>query len=639
LLASLVLLLFLTRGAVAGGSLLGLTVLMLLLNVGLLAEGRAGRAPELAVVGGLVSWAVLAFWWRAVPLADHRFGALLSLALLALLLTAGGLVLLPLLRQRVAAAPGEIEASLPEGATWLGLGGHAFLLYLAARPALSLPPGPLLAVLFVLDLALIVAALSARQGWLAAAALALTQVVLSVAQGVAPRSVWPPAALLAALAVGGLGVGTWLLSERLRQRGGEASRPGFLAGAFGALLLGFWVAIHGTAQSGAPGFVWILGGEAILLGTILALSARSGQLTVAVAAVVPAVVAVAVYQGWHSDPDRWRRELVLAAVLWSLFLAFPLLLGRRHRRERGPYFAAVLAGAGFFLLGRAAMLRGGLGGMIGALPVLQATLLAPLLVRLVRIEPPAERDLTRLATLAGSMLAFVTVAIPMQLDKQWITLGWALLGAALVWLHGRVPHPGLIWWAAGLEAAAFARLALNPAVLDYHPRQGPPILNWFLYTYLVAAAAMYFAAWKLGGVRPRPAWLRAALAGAGTVLLFLLLNIEIADFFSTGPTITFGFLAGRAGLSEDLAYTIGWALFAIGLLAAGLIARRRTVRLCAIVLLVATILKAFLHDTWRLGGLYRVGSLVGLAICLALVAIVLQKFVLTPGAARKGGEG
>lgn len=639
LLASLVLLLFLTRSTLAGGSLLGLTVLILLLNLGLLVEGRAGRAPEIAVVGGLVTWAVLAFWWRAVPLADHRLAALLSLTLVALLLTAGGLVLLSVLRRRVQAAPGEIEASLPEGVTLLGLGGHAFLLYLAANPALSLPPGPLLAVLIVLDLALIVAALYARQGWLAAAALAATQVVLSVAQGAAPRSGWPSVALLSALAVGGLGVGTWLLAERLRQRDGAESTPGFLAGAFGALLLGFWVAIHATAQSGAPGFGWILGGEALLLGAILAVSARSGQLTVAVAAVVPAVIAVAVYQGWHTDPDRWRRELLLAAVLWSIFLAFPLLFGRRFRRERGPFFAAILAGAGFFLLARAAMLRGGLGGMIGALPVFQAALLAPLLVRLVRIEPPAERDLTRLATLAGSILAFVTVAIPMQLDKQWITLGWALLGAALVWLYGRVPHPGLIWWAAGLEAAVFARLALNPAVLDYHPRQGPPILNWFLYTYLVAAAAMFFGAWKLGGVQVRPGWLRAALASAGTLLLFLLLNIEIADFFSTGSTITFGFLAGRAGLSEDLAYTIGWALFAIGLLVAGLVARRRAVRLCAIVLLVLTILKAFLHDTWRLGGLYRVGSLVGLAVCLALVAIVLQKFVLTPGAARKGGKG
>ena len=37
-----------------------------------------------------------------------------------------------------------------------------------------------------------------------------------------------------------------------------------------------------------------------------------------------------------------------------------------------------------------------------------------------------------------------------------------------------------------------------------------------------------------------------------------------------------------------------------------------------------------LHDLWRLGGLYRVASFVGLAICLTLVALLLQKFVLRP---------
>ena len=40
--------------------------------------------------------------------------------------------------------------------------------------------------------------------------------------------------------------------------------------------------------------------------------------------------------------------------------------------------------------------------------------------------------------------------------------------------------------------------------------------------------------------------LSTLLSAAGGVLLFLLLNIEIADFFSTGPTLTFGFLSGRA---------------------------------------------------------------------------------------------
>jgi uncharacterized membrane protein len=119
--------------------------------------------------------------------------------------------------------------------------------------------------------------------------------------------------------------------------------------------------------------------------------------------------------------------------------------------------------------------------------------------------------------------------------------------------------------------------------------------------------------------------LSALFTAGGAVLLFLLLNIEIADFYAVGPTITFNF---NANLAQDLTYTLGWAVFAIAVLVAGIIARNRAVRLASIILLVITVLKCFLHDLGRLGGLYRVASFVGLAVALALVAVVIQKFVL-----------
>lgn len=71
-------------------------------------------------------------------------------------------------------------------------------------------------------------------------------------------------------------------------------------------------------------------------------------------------------------------------------------------------------------------------------------------------------------------------------------------------------------------------------------------------------------------------------------------------------------------------------LVGVGLLTAGIVLGSHGARVAAIVLLVVTILKCLLHDLARLGGLYRVGSFVGLAVCLALVAIVLQRFVLAP---------
>jgi uncharacterized membrane protein len=183
----------------------------------------------------------------------------------------------------------------------------------------------------------------------------------------------------------------------------------------------------------------------------------------------------------------------------------------------------------------------------------------------------------------------------------------------------------------GLASAVFVRLVLNPAILEYGSRGTLPILNWYLYTYLVTAAAFLVgAAWlRRTADHLTPGLLPAStlLSGAATILLFLLLNIEIADFFAGDGPLTFTL---SAGLAQDLTHTLGWALFALALLAVGIVRELRAPRLAAIVLLTVTILKGFLHDTATLHGLYRVFSFVGLAACLALVALALQKFVLRP---------
>ncbi len=637
LFASLFLLFFLASGKTAEGNLAGLTFLLALLNLGLFLEGRAGRMPLLAVAGSILSWLVLAKWWSAVALGEHALGALAAVGGFGVLVVAGSAFLLA--RRAAGSEPGALRA-VPEQALWVGLAGHGFLLFAASRTDLSLPPWPLFAVLLLLDVAIVIAALRARRGVLLLAALAASQALLAVWGIHATAAPWPLVAVGAAIGIAALGLGALALTPRLGLAEEEV-RP-YAVAALVALFGAQAVGILAGFQPGAPPFGWLLAGALALVISELRLAARRDWEGIALLAVVPSVAAAASFGRLAPGGQVWWQELLFAAALWLPFLVDALLVGERDRRADGSHFAAILAGAGFFFVGREALLRGELGGVIGALPIVQALMLTPLLVRLAKMTSAADlragRDTGRLALVAAAILAFATVAIPMQLEKQWITLGWALLGAALAWLQRRVPHPGLVLWAVGLEVAAFARLAINPAVLGYHPRQGPPILNWFLYSYLVAAAAMFLAAWWLREKRFEGSPIQATpgLATAGTILLFLLLNVEIADFFSTGQTITFGFFGGHAGLPEDLAYTIGWAVFAVALLAAGLIGRQKSVRVCAIALLAVTVIKAFLHDTWKLGGLYRVGSLVGLAVSLALVALVLQRFVFHAGAEERG---
>ena len=319
-----------------------------------------------------------------------------------------------------------------------------------------------------------------------------------------------------------------------------------------------------------------------------------------------------------SGSGRWQGALALATALYAVFVAYPFVLNRRARDSRDPYFTAVLGSVFFFFAARSALLAGGLQAYIGIVPVAEGVVMALILRQLLRVQPAEERDLGRLAVVAAASLSFATVAIPLQLDNQWITIGWALEGAALAWLYRRVPHKGLLYAASALLAVVFVRLALNPAIFLYEPRGSMRIINWYLYTYLTCGAAMLLAAWWLSKtddrIAPRLPRTSSLLPAGAVIVLFILLNIEVADFYATGPEITFRF---GVTLAQDLTYTLCWLVFGLGLLTSGIYLHNRYARIAAVALIAVTTSKAFLYDLGSLGGLYRVGSLVGLAVSLA----------------------
>jgi uncharacterized membrane protein len=401
----------------------------------------------------------------------------------------------------------------------------------------------------------------------------------------------------------------------------------YAAGA--ALFLGELTAIIAARDGWSPPFAVIVATHVLNLSVLLALTFIERWRSVALWAMFAAGYAVGVQWQAADLAVWWPRLLSLAAALYGVFIAYPLVLGRRAQRDRDPYFAAVLASLMLFVAARASLNAGGYAWMVGALPLAESGVMAILLRQLIRIETAGERDLGRLALVAGTALAFVTVAIPLQLHRQWITIGWGLEGAALAWLFRRIRHRGLLYWSLALLGAVFVRLAMNPEILRYEPRGPMRIFNWYLYAYLVCAAAFLLAAWWLAPSHGREPGADATpsqvLAGGAVVLLFLLLNIEIADFYATGPTIMFRF---GATLSQDLTYTIGWLVFGMALLGICIYLHNRFGRVAALALIAVTTFKCFLYDLDSLEGLYRVGSFVGLAMSLALVSLALQKYVL-----------
>jgi uncharacterized membrane protein len=195
-----------------------------------------------------------------------------------------------------------------------------------------------------------------------------------------------------------------------------------------------------------------------------------------------------------------------------------------------------------------------------------------------------------------------------------------------------VPHPGLRLIGVALLVTSFVRLSLNPWIITEYGRTGTPVWNWYLYTYGIVAVCLMAAARLLKAPRNIVYDMNVPplLYSLGTVLLFLLLNIEIADYFSgPGNRLVFNF---SASFAQDMTYSLAWGLFAFALLAVGFKINNAPTRYCGLGLLVFTVAKLFLHDLWRLGGMYRIGSLIGLAVVLIVVSFIYQRFLSQPRA-------
>lgn len=337
------------------------------------------------------------------------------------------------------------------------------------------------------------------------------------------------------------------------------------------------------------------------------------------------VVVCWTWHGLNFDPARPWMGLAWNIAFLAIFAALPFVL-RVFPQSILPWAAAACSGVAFFPMVHDAIKRAFPNEVMGLVP---AAFAIPPLLSLLAVSKEPESSPTRLGKLSwfgGAALFFITLVFPIQWERHWITVGWALEGAALAWLHRRLGHRGLWFTSLGLLAAVFVRLTLNPALIHYGARGPIPIWNWHLYTYGLAALSCFAAAhWLHGSTSPWPVFRPSAcLMGLGGVLLFLLLNIEIADAFAA-PGERFAFFRLQNSLGQDMTYSIGWAMFALALMVLGLRFRARPARLAGIGLLLLTLGKLFLYDLSTISQGYRIMAFLGVALAALGASFVYQR--------------
>jgi uncharacterized membrane protein len=401
-----------------------------------------------------------------------------------------------------------------------------------------------------------------------------------------------------------------------------AANAVFLAGLFGCL---------GSVERG--GDPWpLFAALAVTIVLLVASALRRDWMPLLPVGLCASALYAVIWQESYFHPTDLLVVVPAYATFFLAFLALPFLVPASvqsvWRKRSLPWLTSALAGPAFFLpLYRAVVSVWGK-AWIGVLPVLMAAATVAALSGVGRLfTAPADAKASRLrlrylALFAATGLGFVALAIALQFDRQWITIGLALEAAAVWWLFTRLPHPGLRTLGAVFFASIGARLLLNPEVLRYEER-GLPIVNWLLYTYGVPVLTCFVGAALLKRANDRTR-LGPAAAFLGLLLGFWLINLEVMDFFSTGPYMEFTM---ERRLDCDLTMSVAWGLYAMALLVTGLVRRSRELRMTSLGFLLLTVAKVFLYDLANLTGLYRVLSFLGLGVSLILVSLLYQRFV------------
>ncbi len=322
--------------------------------------------------------------------------------------------------------------------------------------------------------------------------------------------------------------------------------------------------------------------------------------------------------GWHDrfyDATQLGRTAFFYALLFVQFAALPVLRGRRGERLRPEQIGLVLANAAWFTVALNVLLyREHRWWLTVAVLALSAGHLAA--VRLLRDAqakgPPVARMLY-----AGLALTFVTLAIPIRLEGEWITMAWAVEGLILVWSGFR----GAI---RPLRLAGLALLVLPALLLAADPiRAVRPLLNVRLMTFatVIACYAVSYALSRRAGKRlpGDEAGAFRVVGVAANLLAVWALSLEVWDFAERV----------HSGVERDLARQLGlsllWVSAAAVLIVAGVRWSAAGLRWQGLVLIALTVAKVFLFDLSFLERAYRILSFFALGLVLLVVSFLYQK--------------
>lgn len=336
------------------------------------------------------------------------------------------------------------------------------------------------------------------------------------------------------------------------------------------------------------------------------------------------------FWGWYSDyytSDQRTITVCFAALFAAMFAVVPLA----SRFERSTRFSGVsvtlvilpLLNAVAFFLALFAMYRDEKGTLTAYALGLAAAYLG-LSNAFKRRLAQAEGRVINLLHIAIA-IAFITIAIPLKLSHHWITMGWLVESAVLLWIAVWTRTDFLRYMAVAALVLGLFRLLVFPISADQF------IFNARFATYLIAIAVLggivYF------GGRSASENEKGFIMVAAVVLNLLALRaltLEASGYFSRQESALYT-VAGYSNdyqqfwLMRQFSYSAIWLIYGAALMSVGFWKKSAFIRWQGLALIAVTIGKVFLYDSSNLKTGYRILSFIALGVVLLAISFVYFK--------------
>jgi uncharacterized membrane protein len=340
------------------------------------------------------------------------------------------------------------------------------------------------------------------------------------------------------------------------------------------------------------------------------------------------------YASWSAEfyeRSQFQPTLIFSSVFFVIFAIAPLfMLAQETAQGTMPLGLALVNAATYFLQAYVMIMEISHTAMAWFSLLLAAVYLLLIRARPRRADEIAERNL-RMMHLALAV-GLITVAIPIRLEAHWITIGWFVESAVLLWVAGRIKSDLLNVFALTALVLGVGRLLL----IDNF-EFSRLIFNMRMAVYTTAIAALGFVAYQSVKREDETGKMIGAIAIIAMNLLALIaLSREVGDYYyqammALRPGIwrpDTASMTRSLTITRDFTYSALWMAYGAMLMTIGFWRTSAFLRWQALVLIAFTIGKVFVYDISELDRIYRILSFIVLGILLLTISFAYQRGLL-----------